>query len=413
MTIPTAVKTWTISPNNRISYVSLLDTTQRYLHGIKTFLLAHGWTTKGSAKSGTGAMDNTDRWTLTTDVTPRGATQAVSCGWWVGQDANGAQLCLAACGPTDDCGRISFSPSGGFTITPNSGVLAAVSVSSGSKTWTRTTTGGDAGTGSWILDGFVVGGTITFAGFANAGNNGTFTITTLTATVVTCSAAAGLVTESNASGTSATTSADGSHVPACKDAMLIWDTTSTLVNATTSGDRVWHGWVDSTSKLCRFAIGRAGSCIMAFGMELVTNGVGSTATFSPAVWGFAYNPAGSTEINVVSSYQINSNGGFAKVLVGGAQYACTIGSGISESGSSPFLGATVNQLNDDAHPIVEIPYGLISNKASATGRLGQRIDWWLGYLSAADADTYAGKTLVHVMAQIVWPWDGSTTPTYT
>ena len=413
MTLPTPVKTWTISPNNRISYVSLADTTQRFFHGIKTFLLAHGWTTAGSAKSGTGALDGVDRWTATTDVTPRGATQADSNAWWVGTDGNGAQMCLSWCGATDDCGRISFSPAAAFSISRASGTLPTVTVNAAGKTWTRTTSGGDAGTGSWLLDGWKVGDTITFSGFVNAGNNGTFTITTLTATVVTCSAAAGLTNETGA-GISATGASDGSRTPTAPGAMLIWsDTNGSLVNATTSGDRLWHGWVDSQSKLCRFSIGRAGAAFMAFGMELFTPSLGSTATASPAVWGFAYNAAGSTEANIVSTYNINSNGGFVKVMLGGAQYACTVGGGLTISGASGFLGTTVNQLNDDSHPVVEIPWALISNKSSATGRVGQRIDQWIGYTGATDGDNYAGKTLVHVIGQLVFPWDGTTTMVYT
>lgn len=70
---------------------------------------------------------------------------------------------------------------------------ANIAVDSGAKTFTRIS-------GSFITDGFKNGDKILTAGFTNAGNNGTFTITTITATVITCSGAAGLVTEASAAG---------------------------------------------------------------------------------------------------------------------------------------------------------------------------------------------------------------------
>ena len=59
-----------------------------------------------------------------------------------------------------------------------SGLTVTVSSSSGQATYTRST-------GSYLTDGFFVGQSVTWAGFANAGNNVTSTITVLTATVMT------------------------------------------------------------------------------------------------------------------------------------------------------------------------------------------------------------------------------------
>lgn len=47
--------------------------------------------------------------------------------------------------------------------------------------------------GSWITDGFLVGDRVTFTGFAAGGNNSTFEITVLTATIITLGYATGLV----------------------------------------------------------------------------------------------------------------------------------------------------------------------------------------------------------------------------
>ena len=76
----------------------------------------------------------------------------------------------------------------------------SVAVNSVSKTFTRTT-------GSFLTDGFTLGGVITTSGFSNAGNNSTFTISTITDLVITCSTAVGLVTELAAAGRLLKTSA--------------------------------------------------------------------------------------------------------------------------------------------------------------------------------------------------------------
>ena len=55
-------------------------------------------------------------------------------------------------------------------------------------------------TGSFLTDGFLAGQLITTTGFTNGGNNGMFVITAVTATVITCANAVGLVTEASTAG---------------------------------------------------------------------------------------------------------------------------------------------------------------------------------------------------------------------
>lgn len=64
----------------------------------------------------------------------------------------------------------------------------SVTVAAAGKTFTRAS-------GDFTTDGFRVGDTVVWSGFANAGNNGSFVISTLTATVMTCITATGLVNE--------------------------------------------------------------------------------------------------------------------------------------------------------------------------------------------------------------------------
>jgi hypothetical protein len=65
-----------------------------------------------------------------------------------------------------------------------------IAVDATGKTFTRNP-------GSWVTDGFKVGDSITFANFANAGNNAAFVVSTVSALVLTCSTATGLVDESD------------------------------------------------------------------------------------------------------------------------------------------------------------------------------------------------------------------------
>ena len=85
----------------------------------------------------------------------------------------------------------------------------SIAVASGGKTFTMAA-GGFLKKGSE----FAVGMNIITSGFTNAGNNGTFTITAVTDTVITCGGAAGLVTEANAAGRSIVMGSLGVVTPA-------------------------------------------------------------------------------------------------------------------------------------------------------------------------------------------------------
>ena len=64
----------------------------------------------------------------------------------------------------------------------------AIVVNSAAKTFTRSS-------GSFITDGFATTDYITTSGFSNGGNNSNFVISSISALVITCSTATGLVTE--------------------------------------------------------------------------------------------------------------------------------------------------------------------------------------------------------------------------
>lgn len=118
MTLPTVTKTWTVSANNRITFVSLNDTCSRILFGIKNFLVATmGYTVKYTCDGTTGptsSADHTDRWASATNAATRGTSVNVAQSFAVVTDGNGCDIMLAYQGATDSQARIAFSPSGVF-----------------------------------------------------------------------------------------------------------------------------------------------------------------------------------------------------------------------------------------------------------------------------------------------------------
>lgn len=89
----------------------------------------------------------------------------------------------------------------GTWATPYNETGVTIDVDGAANTFTRST-------GSFVTDGVKVGDHITFGGFAESGNNGTFEVTDVTATVVTCANATGLVTESGGGDETFTTSGE-------------------------------------------------------------------------------------------------------------------------------------------------------------------------------------------------------------
>lgn len=124
MTTPAYTRTWiqkltTGTPGARIAYVSLIDTMQNYVFGVKAFLLANGCTLLWSASAGTGpanSADHTDRIAAAGDFAPRGASSGNSQGWFILTTGTGAQLMICYQGASDDIARISYSPGALFAL---------------------------------------------------------------------------------------------------------------------------------------------------------------------------------------------------------------------------------------------------------------------------------------------------------
>jgi len=94
----------------------------------------------------------------------------------------------------DNLAKAVFQGSRTFAATLEADI---VTTNASGKTYTRSA-------GSFLTDGFAVGDTVNWTGFVNSANNGEHVITTLTATVMTCSAST-LVDETNVANTACTT----------------------------------------------------------------------------------------------------------------------------------------------------------------------------------------------------------------
>lgn len=328
MALPTKLRTWIQSPFNRITFVSLLDTMQRYLHGVKTFLKSHGYTVKGSASAGTGAMDGVDRWTASSDVTPRATTAAASQAWIILVDAAGVEILLAYQGGSDDI------------------MLQAI-----------------------CADG---------VGFAAAGTP--------------------------------------SNQPTSINMQTVSSSLSVIGN-TASGDRLWSGWVDSTSKMCRFGIASAGVWVgRLWGVEHFAPAVSAPSSIPIPSWGFSL----ATPIaNFVFSA---STAGRARTVVSSTSRLCACIIGAEYFGIDTFCD-NIKAPAQGGVGYLMYALSLGTTTAGAEGKLGNLEDWWAMQINtttgAVPGDTMGTLDFIHMgtsgngRGALWWPHNGTTTPVMT
>lgn len=119
MTAPQLLKTWTVTPNLRRAYVSLLDETSWLLYQNKAAMKLAGWTVRSSCNGVTGpanGSDTTDRWASEANVVTRATVAAAAQSWVVMQNADSVQVLLTFQGASDDIARIAFSPAGLYIL---------------------------------------------------------------------------------------------------------------------------------------------------------------------------------------------------------------------------------------------------------------------------------------------------------
>jgi len=119
MTFPQLQKNWTVSPNVRQAFTTLVGVSGWYAYENKTRMLAVGWTVKFTSNGTTGpsgAGDTTDRITSAATFATRATIAGAAQSWYVLQNADGTQMLFAYQGASDDIMRISYSPGALFTL---------------------------------------------------------------------------------------------------------------------------------------------------------------------------------------------------------------------------------------------------------------------------------------------------------
>lgn len=322
--LPIPKKSWLISPNNRITWVSLNSVMSQYLFGVKEFLKTNGYLVKGSSNGTTGAMDNVDRWVTAANVTTRGAAAGNAQSWIVLEDANGVWILITYQGATDDIARLSYSP----------GQL------------------------------FLAAGT-------------------------------------------------PQNQPTAADEVVFHSAASLI--GTNTVDRVWQGWVDTRSQLCRFAMAASGTFVgRPWGVERMfslVNTHGAAASFTPPVWGFSL-------VLTTASLTTGAAVGVARPSVGGIGTNAGVALGTEYLvNSSTIFGAIKPELQGAiGYPI--FPLSVAVNTSPARGKLGNLFDWWQGRTSGAiDGDIYGDLQFLCLSGlhgnntgTCLWPWDRTNLP---
>lgn len=193
--------------------------------------------------------------------------------------------------------------------------------------------------------------------------------------------------------------------PTATDEQVIVSGT-TLINATTSADRLWTCWVTSDGKQFRVALARSGVFTGGqWGVEVITPAsFAGGVTFSPTVWGWYFTSQ--TLTNLAAGYAANSTGGLAKFVVASVTKNAQCGGAVEIFGGNiTTLADTLCTLQGGGYPVV--PIGLYSTTSGSEGKVGNRIDWWVGRASAVSGD-FAGSSAFVYINSAVHPWDGST-----
>ncbi len=337
MSTPTYVRTWvqkldTGVPGERIAYVSLIDTMQNYIYGIKTFLLANGYSLLWSSSAGTGPTnsgDLTDRIASASDFTPRATIAAASQAWFVLTDGNGAQLMITYQGASDDIARITYSP----------GAL------------------------------FVLAGTT-------------------------------------------------NQQPTATDECII-SSAATLIDATTSADRVWHGWATADGKNCRFAVYRSGVLAgQLWGLELfVLPTLPGNVSFTPvvsgsAVWGFCFRADQTAGAGTAAgAYSASVRGGLTHATISSVDYK--VQSALSAWSASNVVAPQVLTTKPALQGTIGYtpwPLTLISIMGSADGYVGALVDWYLAPVTDAGNGFGAAYNWIQE-GGLLWPNPSLVAPT--
>jgi hypothetical protein len=181
-------------------------------------------------------------------------------------------------------------------------------------------------------------------------------------------------------------------------------TSATTIITTNTDDRIWHGWVGGNAKAFRLVLARANVIVGAWGVENIIPCVLPPVTFSPPVVGFAYNRSGL--INVFNTFSASTSGGVARPSIASLAVNAQLGGGLETALAATtltaFWGIRPELQGGTLYDVDVLSWW--TTTANTRGKLGQRIDWWIGGVD--DGSTYNNRQYVNIAGNI-WPWDGS------
>lgn len=185
-----------------------------------------------------------------------------------------------------------------------------------------------------------------------------------------------------------------------------------VINSTTSGDRRWHGWVDSSSspKAFRFAVSRANVTASCGGVEDTDKtGVAGTVTWTGTFGHFSTAAGGLASVPNLVTFSSTTSVKRARPTASGVPVSasCFYGSEVYNTSVTTFSNVQPEMQGNLGYPLVPMMLG--STTTSAQGKYGELYDSWLGRNVGADGDVYGTNQFVVVAAAcgLVWPWDSS------
>jgi len=429
--------------------VSLNDTMARLLFGIKNFLVGTvGYTVKYSCDGTTGptsANDHTDRWLSFSSCTTRGAAAGNPQSFIVLTDSNTA---VQATG----------------TLTTTANFSNGETVTTGTKTYTFQTVltnvdgnvliGATAANSLANLANAIILGAGSGTVYAAATTANTFVTATSGASTLSLTAITGgpngntiATTETAANASFATATLTGgsgvdillayqgttddkcyfafsdgakyvpagtpTNQPTATDSTDIFvassgfGNTGTVINATTSGDRIWHIMATTDKQGFRFFVYRQNAMIGWGGLEACNSSI-TAFTWLSKVYGWATN--NSTLSSGTNGHVLIISGG-----VGNGAGGCIrlSGSNIPANGGGYNFGNSTNLIGiwaeanldlEAATPITQL--GLYSSTTNFQGKIGDRIDCYAAWAFGAGQGNVFGTSQWVLLATAIHPWNG-------
>lgn len=208
------------------------------------------------------------------------------------------------------------------------------------------------------------------------------------------------------------------HQPTTVDEQIL-TTTASHIGSETSGDRLWHGWVDSTDTMFRFAVARAGISRSCWGVEVSEDKTDPGSITWDGTWGWHGTSATSGFFGAASSINqliLYAAAGVstkvARPLVSSTPINCQCFLGVETYGADGTLWMNVQPELQGVLGYPIRPLFLGSNTTGGRGKLAHLYDWWAGRSTgsnANDADVYGANQFIQLAGTsgLVWPWDGS------